>query len=351
MPPGKETPVPADSGRAIILSADLAQGIQSLSVFTPDFEGFDRNSDGALNDGEAVLSWLAQHKDEPHTLRAYKGALAKFLSFWQDKPLCDFKRPHSVAFVAFLEGNELSDASIDHCVASCSSLFRHLHDGGYLRFNPFKGYKRRRRTSKLMNQRFLPEVAFEHLEEAMRLRGDEYPRLRWWLVGITHLALRRAEAALLTSDKLHRDYDGDWWLTIYGKGGYEDDIPVHPEAMSSYRAFRISLGLPELPITGEVTALFPGKRNKPIKAGTIYGHLKDIFASAAEVARAKGDESTAAILDKASPHWLRHTELSRQARKLSLPMVGEFGRHRRLDTTTQYVHMERKEWHRQVSKT
>lgn len=91
-------------------------------------------------------------------------------------------------------------------------------------------------------------------------------------------------------------------------------------------------------------------RSVPIAwAAALYLIVKEVLRRAA-AALEIGDPAGAAILRRASPHWLRHTAATHQADAGSdLRFIQKNLRHASLETTSLYLHAEDDERHRKTT--
>ncbi|WP_232452682.1 hypothetical protein [Burkholderia ubonensis] len=101
------------------------------------------------------------------------------------------------------------------------------------------------------------------------------------------------------------DANGNWTLSVCGKGQKPRAIPLPTVCVSSLQDYRRLRGLPVQPSPGERAALIHGLKGGTLESSGLYDEVKAIFQSAA--ARLDSiDPVSAATPRRASPHWLRH---------------------------------------------
>ncbi|HET6343895.1 MAG TPA: tyrosine-type recombinase/integrase, partial [Myxococcota bacterium] len=106
-----------------------------------------------------------------------------------------------------------------------------------------------------------------------------------------------------------------------------------------------------LPYPGEATPLVLGIDGATrLGARRIRQVIKDLTDRAAATLAASEPER-AAHMRRASPHWFRHTSLTRQADSgMELRHIKANARHAKLDTTMLYVHTDSDARHDEICK-
>ena len=111
----------------------------------------------------------------------------------------------------------------------------------------------------------------------------------------------------------------------------------HPEALGAADA--------DMPLVLSVV----GATGRSLTPSAIYLIVKEVMRRAAGAIEAE-DPTGAAILRRASTHWLRHTAATHQADAgTDLRFIQKNLRHASLDTTSIYLHAEDDERHRKTT--
>jgi len=334
----------------------------------------------ASNDIEAVSAWLAEYADTPHTLRSYRKEVERLL-LWatraRGKALSSLTREDLLAYETFLAdpGAEwmsrdlprhgsnrrlfergLSAGSVRHAMGIVSGLFGYLVAAGYLAGNPLALRSRRKTGRKPARvERYLDHGTWQFVldfveswPQATARDRQNYERVRWVLRLLHGTGLRASEAAKArATDVMFRR--GNWWLRVVGKGDVEGDVPVGAELMQAYSRYREFHGLPSVIAPDDTSPLLmsiTGNREACLTSAAIYLIVKDVFQRAAE-ARNAVDPAAAAVLRRASTHWLRHTAATHQADAgTDLRFIQKNLRHASLETTALYLHAEDDRRHR-----
>lgn len=140
-----------------------------------------------------------------------------------------------------------------------------------------------------------------------------------------------------------QDYEGNWWLKVFGKGRKLRDITV-PESFIEYlKRYRKYRGLPPLPSPSENLPIVEKIRGQGgMTSRQLTRIVQDVFDKAYDKMRLNEGEDNARKLQEASTHWLRHTGASMEIeRGRALKDLSEDLGHASMATTdTVYVQTE-----------
>lgn len=323
----------------------------------------------AQSDEHAVLAWLSEHADRPHTLSGYRKESERFLLWLSTRKqnLASLKREDVHDYQRFLAqpgsdwvgpsrprshpewkpfAGPLSPSSVRHALTILAALYRYLGDAGYLSGNPFALVKSRRiKQDNLPFERFLDAGAWQavhqalaQLPEATSKERAHAARTRWLITLLYLTGARRSEVAGAVMGDIFSRRGRHWWR-IHGKGGVLAEVPLNNELMDALANYRLSLGLGGSIHPAETTPLVCRLSTlKPLGDKAIYLICKEVFRRAEACCH---DEESRLSLRKASCHWLRHTSASHQLDAgVSLLMVSQNLRHASIQTTRRYLHSE-----------
>lgn len=255
------------------------------------------------------------------------------------------------------------------------AMFKAWHSMGYIRINPM-ALTGTMSSRKIKAERSLSEVVFETVLDT--LAGSEVisfaerqRQLRdmFILTAFKELGVRASE---LVGAKMGAFYQlpdpstkNRYWIFLVtaetGKGAKERRIPVTRALLSSLMVYRRAFGLPAMPTHGDETPLLLSSRTKAVQIGDkkikhvndrrffgawravgtrqgLYKIVKERLALAGEGLRDTGAFDLADELDRASPHWLRHTFAKAALLKgKSMREVASLLGHSSVDTTMIYT--------------
>ena len=327
----------------------------------------------AQSDAEAVITWLREYEDSPHTFANYRKEAERLLLWCGERgqTLAGLGREDILDYQRFLASPQpaerwigsararqhpdwkpftgpLAPSSIRQALTILGALFQYLLDAGYLRGNPLALARRQKRglAQPPGVERYLDAELWQVVQdtlEALPRSGardlHHYERARWLFHLLYLTGARRTEVArAVMGDIVQRR--GLWWWRVLGKGNKIGDIPVGDSLLAALQRYRSHCGLPPLPLPGEATPLV-GRVNQPGKLDTlsdkaIYLIVKQVFRLAAEREPAQAERLAAA-----STHWLRHTAASHQLEAgVPLLVVSQNLRHASIQTTRKYLHTE-----------
>ncbi len=346
---------------------------------------------GADNDFAAIKVFLSQFRKRKHTLRAYTVELDR-LMLWalrdQGKALSDLTVNDALEFASFLEdpqprhlwvseqrlprahaawrpfvANQRAPATIARSLAVARALGEFLVARQYWVSNPFTAVdspKLRKRG--VLDRTFLPDewAAVTRYVDALATRLSYQERaLRYQTIMIElamNTGLRCAELVALQCGHLYQERIGDklvWFAHIRGKGDKEREVPLDGVVITALGKYFVSRGLdanPRLnPVETPIVAKLREERifNKTeanascaMSEQGLYKAFKWLFASVAAEMRASENplhRLSAARVESASTHWLRHSFATTSLeRGVELDVVQELLGHEDINTTRIY---------------
>ncbi len=343
----------------------------------------------ATNDLQAIHAWLDLHEAET-TKRAYRKEAERVL-LWAvvqlGKPLSSLMTEDAVAYRAFLRepmpqarwvgphrnrsdpgwrpfnSKSLAPRSVAYALTVVKSLFAWLVDQRYLLANPFSGVKVRGADKA---RAIDISHAFTDAEWALvraiandleRRHGWELPaaqRARFLLDFNYATGLRPGELVALKLQQVAPDDNGDWWVSVVGKGAKQGTVALPPLGLTALGRYLDARGLPLdpkrwKPSTSLVATLAGEQRISATRLWAIMSRIFETVATAAEQLD-RPQEALAAKLRQASPHWMRHTHASHALSKgAELMSVRDNLRHASIATTSIYLRSEDVKRARQMS--
>lgn len=330
----------------------------------------------ATNDYEAVHAWLALH-DSAATQRAYRKE-AERLILWaiveRGKALSSLTTEDAVAYRTFLRhpaprtrwvgpsrprsspewkpfAGSPSARSSAYALTVLGAMYRWLMQQRYVLANPFAGIKVRggtRAPALAATRAFsdgewnLIRTVADGLEWSYGWEAVAAQRLRFVLDFAYGTGLRASEFVGATLGQIESDEHGDKWLHVVGKGSKAGKVALPPLAWSALNRYLAQRRLPTTPARWNPSTPLLGSLDQDSEAGITAARLWNIvrrfFDKASEVI---GESSPATVdkLQRASPHWMRHTHASHSlARGAELTSVRDNLRHASLSTTSIYLH-------------
>lgn len=339
----------------------------------------------ANNDIDAVKAWLARYVDTKTTFENYRKEAERLLlwaTFQHGCALSSLTHEDFLIYQRFTEDpqprakwvneggrkhprgdprwkpfhGDLSVASRRQAMVILNVMMSWLVSAGYLSGNPLSLSRQRARKAKPRITRYLDHGLWNEVKifiESMPRETDRerihYFRSRWLFTLLYLGGLRISEVAgnVMGSFFCRRDADGQerWWLEVLGKGDKERLVPATNEMMVELSRYRRECGLAPYPSPNEETPLIMpiGKRMDAMTRAAIHTMVKVIFEKTAAHLRLRGSdfEARAALIEKASAHWLRHTAGSHMADgAVDLRMVRDNLGHESLSTTSKYLHSD-----------
>ncbi|MCR6475968.1 tyrosine-type recombinase/integrase [Variovorax sp. ZS18.2.2] len=339
----------------------------------------------ASDDRSAVHAWLARYADSPATLASYRKESERLL-LWcllqRRVALSDLTHEDLLMYRHFLGDPQpherwvmapgqkpqrssprwrpfagpLSVASQRQAMSILNAMFSWLVEAGYLAGNPLALSRRPRRTAAPRVTRFLPmehwdavKATIEAMPTATVRQAAQAARTRWLFSLLYIGALRASEISTTRMSGFFQRRSGGggpvrWWLEVTGKGDKIRLVPVTAEWLAELMRYRRAMSWSPLPREDDDTPLLTSLIGpvKPMARSAIHEIVKGVMRETAARLRAQGEEfeATAAHIEQASTHWLRHTAGSHLSEKADLKIVRDNLGHANLTTTSIYLHTE-----------
>lgn len=321
------------------------------------------NTIDATNDAQALILFLRERASRsPHTLRAYAADLRKLISWARDRgigPLSDLPRNDLLAYREMLalpratigaNGEQkikrTSDRTQARALAVMASVYQYWFDTGYLVANPASGLVATNTPRNTFSpSRFLPATVLaacnQWIADTSQEQGIAVLRRRAIWTAYRYSGVRLAELAwdaLRNLPRVEVDDNGGWTLYVHGKGDKTRAVPLPLSAIAPIRSYRVARGLNPDPSPYEVLPLIHGFKGGTLQAGGLYDEIKLIFKTIAETLQAT-DPGRTALLEAASPHWLRHAYAKALVvdHRVPLPVAQSLLGHASIQTTAAYA--------------
>ena len=261
----------------------------------------------ANSDEQLIGLWL--HGRSQHTQRAYQKDITDFFQF-VETPLRNITLGQLQSYTDYLQGKELSPASIKRKLASVKSLFTFAHKIGYLIFDVGKPLKTPPCKDKLA-ERILSE------EEVQTIIGSvKNKRNRLIIKTLYYTSIRVSELASLTWKNLQPRSEGGQ-LTVLGKGGKTNTVLIPAHLWNELLTLGTSIS--------DDNPVFMSRNGKHLHPGHIRKTVKKIALKA--------------IGKGATPHFYRHSSASHAILNgCPLHLIQKQLNHSSLATSGKYLH-------------
>lgn len=273
------------------------------------------NLTDARTDAQLIELWL--HGKAPHSLRAYRFDIARFLAF-VEKPLASVTLEDLQAFADSLSTVGKGDRATltpagRRALAAVKSLLSFGQKVGYCRFNVGAAVKVKTNSQARLAERILSESEIHRLI-ALEPNARNHALLRF----LYATGVRVSEVCQLTWAEMLSNDDGTGTVIVDGKGSKERTIRVEAGPWAEVMAIRTTAPM-DAPV-------FRSSRGSHLDPAQVWR----IVRTAARRAGIAGD---------VSPHWLRHAHASHAIeRGAPLPLVRDTLGHASIATTDVYAH-------------
>ncbi len=277
---------------------------------------------------DALVNWTRWLKVEknvsPHTLRAYSGDVARFVSFLCDhharppalKDLADTNLRDFRAWMSRQAIDGASAASRARALSGIKNLYQWMDREGLLHNAALKTVRTPKKPRKLPRPLF-EKQAFAVLDASAVGEAWTKKRDRALLTMLYGCGLRIDEALSLNV----RDAPRDGFLRVLGKGRKERQVPVLSVVVDTLDAYRRACPYPEDP----ARAMFLGAQGKRLRQQLAQ---KSMRAMRAELG----------LPETATPHALRHSFATHLLQNgANLREIQELLGHASLSTTQRYT--------------
>lgn len=203
------------------------------------------------------------------------------------------------------------------------AFYKYLMNEEYLYGNPAQIAKSDCRyfvkDAQVKEIRRLTEAQWQYVfNVAMDLSNEDglYERSLFVICALKTLFLRISELSERTNwtpvmSHFWQDFEGNWWLKVFGKGRKIRDITVPNSFIDYLKRYRAYRGLSPLPSTGENQPIVEKIRGQGgMTSRQLTRIVQDVFDKAYEEMSKADGEDNARKLKEASTHWLRHTGAS-----------------------------------------
>ena len=345
-----------------------------------------------INDSTAVSTWLDSYKHRSeNTQRSYRKEAERLLMWLEaklganDQLLKKATVREANAYLDYLSAptlipreilrrhgrteqpikGPLARASARQTMVILHRMFealRNLPDETgepYIRFNPWSLVRDAAsdEVEEDLDAAFTPAEweAIEHTIELLPRQTDRefahHARSRWIMQLMYRTWLRRETVAKLKMSDFVLTPDG-WLLKISGKGRKTSRIIATDRLMAELQLYRKANGLRPLPDPADslpaVLSVIGKGLPKPMTGQAIYLICKTIFSATAERLQLEAPDA-AKRLREASPHWLRHTGITRAMEADVNPRyVQAQAQHSSLKVTNRYDHKRKQRWRDQM---
>ncbi|WP_157118892.1 tyrosine-type recombinase/integrase, partial [Azohydromonas lata] len=252
----------------------------------------------------------------------------------------------------------LSPRSTAYALSVLSAMFRWLIDKRYVLANPFAGIRvRGMRAAGMDTTRGLSGAEWglvrtvaDALEWAYGWEPRAAQRMRFVLDFGFGTGLRASELVGATLGNIETDAGGDAWLHVVGKGSKAGKVVLPLIARGALETYLVQRRLPVSPAKWDPRTPLLGSLNGEagITARRLWAAMKRFFSTAAAVL-ADVNPALAEKLNRASPHWLRHSHASHALEAgADLTTVRDNLRHASVSTTSLYLHADDERRARQI---
>ncbi len=256
-----------------------------------------------------------------------------------------------------LSMHSLSQSAWSLSYSTLSIFFDYMAQEDYVLGNPIKGIRKNspfiiKQSSQSAESHRLSDLQWEYvLESTTELAGDDslHERTLFVVACMKSLYLRISELSDRDSWKpawehFYKDSDGNWWLTVLGKGKKQRDISVPPALLHYVKRYRLYCNLDPLPVSGDKHPIVKSQRRAVgLTSRQLRRVVQDAFDNAYHKMVDDGRQEDAKTLRSATSHYLRHTGASHDIQTRPIKHMSDDLGHATMGTTDKiYINSDRK---------
>lgn len=121
----------------------------------------------------------------------------------------------------------------------------------------------------------------------------------------------------------YKDGNDNWWFTTVSKGNKQRQVTVSDNMLEALKNWRRYLNLSPLPSPNDNFPLIPKSKGKGAVTSIrmLRQLIQECFDETTVELEKKGEKDEAAIMARATVHWLRHTGISDDINKRARPII------------------------------
>jgi len=194
------------------------------------------------------LEFFTAHIRNPHTRRAYAGAVGDFCEWLERQGLASIATISSVHVATYIEllGREVSAPTVKQHLAAIRSLFDWLASGGVLPFNPASAVRGPKHVAKRGKTPVLAPEEARQLLDAIDVSTPAGLRDRA-LIGLMVYSFARIGAAVTMKVEDVYVQQRHLWVRLHEKGGKRHEMPCHHNLEAYLQAYIEGCGLADDP--------------------------------------------------------------------------------------------------------
>lgn len=252
----------------------------------------------------------------------------------------------------------LNQQSIRALFAVLSTFFNYLQEEEYVSVNPIQLIRQKNRYIQKAQQqkvtRKLSDLQWQTvIKSAQNLANNEAKHERslfivsaFYLLGLRISELAETPGRIPVMGDFAPDKHGLWWFTTVGKGNKQREVAVPDEMLEVLKRYRLSRGLPPLPMRQEQTPLLHKERGKDgLGTRQVRNLVQACFDRAVYELETANEYDQAQDLQTATVHWLRHTAITSDINHRPREHIRDDVGHESPATMDKYIDTDRRARH------